>query len=115
MRGSEQTPNFGLEHTSSMVARLAEDSLLGANKPGVVIDCAHGNCLVDGKKSTQRQVEVFRDLTAQIAAGDGDHIRGIMMETFINTKSATDPVVVLSEVVSDLHLLNAAVVRTRGK
>jgi 3-deoxy-7-phosphoheptulonate synthase len=114
LRGSETGANFSAAHQNNLAARIAADPVLGIDNPGLLVDCAHGNCLVDGKKTPGRQVEVLNYLTDQIAAGNVPHLRGIMLETFIDERSATDPVVVLPQIINNLVRLNAAILSMRN-
>jgi 3-deoxy-7-phosphoheptulonate synthase len=74
LRGSDTAPNYGEEHVAAANRRLARAGL----NPRVVIDASHGN----SAKSHLRQVEVAREIAAQVAAGR-TAIAGVMLESFL--------------------------------
>ncbi|MEY4577136.1 MAG: hypothetical protein RL701_1839 [Pseudomonadota bacterium] len=74
LRGGAAGPNFSHEHVSSVVQTLEKSGVA----PRVMIDCSHAN----SGKSHVRQVEVLRDVAAQVAAGT-NAIFGVMLESFL--------------------------------
>jgi 3-deoxy-7-phosphoheptulonate synthase len=74
LRGGSHGPNFSREHVDTTVAKLE-----AAGVPArVMIDCSHAN----SSKNHERQVDVARDIAAQVAAGS-HAIFGVMLESFL--------------------------------
>lgn len=73
LRGGRFGPNFGTHHVILAARLLARAGLT----PRVVVDASHAN----SGKSHVRQLEVARELAAQIA--DGEPIAGVMVESFL--------------------------------
>jgi len=61
------------------VERVCAELAHAGLAPRVMIDCSHAN----SRKQHERQVDVARDVAAQMAAGD-DRIIGVMLESHIN-------------------------------
>ena len=78
LRGSSKGPNYTAEHVLETGAKLAKAGLT----PKVMIDCSHGN----SSKQHAKQIEVGRDLSAQLASGEpnANMIMGVMIESNIN-------------------------------
>src|SRR5215469_6711133 len=74
LRGGTE-PNYDSASVERVCAELAHAGLA----PRVMIDCSHAN----SRKQHERQVDVARDVAAQMAAGD-DRIIGVMLESHIN-------------------------------
>jgi 3-deoxy-7-phosphoheptulonate synthase len=72
LRGDKSGPNYSAEHVADTKRRLAARGLPEV----VVVDASHGN----SQKNHLRQIEVVRDLAAQIAGGE-QGIRGVMVES----------------------------------
>ncbi|HEY0866801.1 MAG TPA: 3-deoxy-7-phosphoheptulonate synthase [Fimbriimonas sp.] len=72
--GSRSGPNFSREHVLSAAQSLQIEGLADR----VMVDFSHANSL----KKHERQMDVGRDVAAQIAAGDS-HIFGVMIESFL--------------------------------
>jgi 3-deoxy-7-phosphoheptulonate synthase len=73
LRGGK-TPNFDAQHVAASCARLRAAGL----REQVMIDVSHGN----SGKQYRRQIEVARDVAAQVAAGDR-RIIGVMIESHL--------------------------------
>lgn len=71
LRGGTGGPNYDAGSVSRAVGRIGEDQRL-------MIDASHAN----SGKDHVRQVDVTREIAAQVAAGN-DNIGGIMMESFL--------------------------------
>ena len=74
LRGGKK-PNYDAASVNQLCAELANAGL----RPQVMIDLSHAN----SSKQYERQVEVGRDVAAQIAAGD-HRIMGVMIESHLN-------------------------------
>jgi 3-deoxy-7-phosphoheptulonate synthase len=74
LRGGTDGPNFTRAHVEDTVAKLEAAGVA----PRVMIDCSHAN----SSKNHERQVDVARDIAAQIAAGS-HAIFGVMLESFL--------------------------------
>jgi 3-deoxy-7-phosphoheptulonate synthase len=74
LRGGTSGPNFSAQHVGEAVAMLAKHKL----QPRVMVDCSHAN---SGKLHT-RQIEVARDVAAQIEAGNRC-VFGVMVESHL--------------------------------
>ena len=72
LRGAQDGPNYSAAHIADARRRLAARGLPEV----VVVDASHGN----SQKNHLRQIEVVRDLAAQIAGGERA-IRGVMVES----------------------------------
>jgi len=73
LRGGKQ-PNYDAASVKQATDQLAEQ----AQNPHLMIDCSHAN----SQKDHTRQIEVCRDVAAQLAAGN-DHIMGVMIESHL--------------------------------
>jgi 3-deoxy-7-phosphoheptulonate synthase len=73
LRGGK-TPNYSAEHVKASVAELNAAKVT----PRLMIDCSHAN----SSKQHERQLDVARDIAAQIKAGD-QSIFGVMIESHI--------------------------------
>ena len=73
LRGG-QSPNYDAAHVAQCCAALRAAGL----REQVMIDVSHGN----SGKSHRRQIEVARDVAAQVAAGDA-RIIGVMIESHL--------------------------------
>ncbi len=73
LRGGK-VPNYDAASVDAACKDLGASGLAAR----VMIDCSHANC----SKQFQRQVEVARDVSEQIAAGD-DRIFGVMVESHL--------------------------------
>ena len=74
LRGGK-APNFNAASVESICRELAVAGLAAK----LMIDCSHAN----SQKQYERQVDVARDVAAQIAGGD-ERIFGVMLESHIN-------------------------------
>ncbi|EAU53396.1 3-deoxy-7-phosphoheptulonate synthase AroG [Mariprofundus ferrooxydans] len=74
LRGGKQ-PNYDAESVARATADLEEAGLY----PYLMVDCSHAN----SSKQFKRQVDVGRDLAAQLAAGNR-HIAGVMIESHLH-------------------------------
>jgi 3-deoxy-7-phosphoheptulonate synthase len=74
LRGGK-APNFDAASVESTCRELAGAGLAAK----LMIDCSHAN----SRKSHERQVDVARDVAAQIAGGD-ERICGVMLESHLN-------------------------------
>ncbi|MFO1480370.1 MAG: 3-deoxy-7-phosphoheptulonate synthase [Turneriella sp.] len=74
LRGSTQGPNYSSEQVKKVSKELVDAGL----RPGLIIDCSHGN----SQKDHNRQPVVARDIAAQIAAGERS-IVGVMLESHL--------------------------------
>ncbi|TKJ22207.1 phospho-2-dehydro-3-deoxyheptonate aldolase [Blastococcus sp. CCUG 61487] len=72
LRGGRTGPNYSATHIASTRQKLAARGL----PETIVVDASHGN----SQKDHRRQIEVVRDLAAQIAGGE-PAIRGVMVES----------------------------------
>jgi len=75
LRGGKQGPNFDAASVDACCAALKR----AGQREQVMVDCSHAN----SNKSHERQIDVARDLGAQIAGGDA-RITGVMIESNIN-------------------------------
>jgi len=82
LRGGSQGPNYAIQDVEKVVGQLKAAGV----EPRLMIDCSHAN----SSKSHVRQVEVLREVAAQIATpgtgngpGNGDAIFGVMLESFL--------------------------------
>jgi len=74
LRGGKQGPNFDAASVQASCSALK-----AAGQPELVmIDCSHAN----SNKSHDRQIDVARDIGAQLASGD-DRIIGVMIESHL--------------------------------
>lgn len=119
LRGSTQGPNYSSEQVKKVSKELVDAGL----RPGLVIDCSHGN----SQKDHNRQPVVARDIAAQIAAGERA-IVGVMLESHLKAgnqkeaplekleygKSITDACIAFEDTAAVLTDL-AAAVRARRK
>ena len=71
LRGGK-TPNYDAEHVSAACAELEAAKL----QPSLMVDCSHAN----SSKQHQRQLDVARDIAAQLAGGSRQ-IFGVMVES----------------------------------
>ncbi len=120
LRGSTQGPNYSSEHVKKTAKELTDASL----RPGLIIDCSHGN----SQKDHNRQPIVAGDIAAQLTAGERS-IVGVMLESHLKAgnqkeaplekleygKSITDACISFDDTVAVLHELAAAVKKRRGK
>ncbi len=74
LRGGSDKPNYDAESVAKAVQKLEEAGI----QSGVMIDFSHANSL----KQHQRQIEVGKDVAAQIAAGN-TAIKGVMIESHL--------------------------------
>ncbi len=72
LRGDQHGPNYSSEHIARARRLLQEKGLPVA----VVVDASHDN----SQKQPQRQIEVVRDLSRQLRAGE-TALRGVMIES----------------------------------
>ena len=72
LRGDAHGPNYSAAHIAATKDALARRGL----PPVVVVDASHGN----SRKDHLRQIDVVRDLAAQVAGGE-QAIRGVMIES----------------------------------
>jgi 3-deoxy-7-phosphoheptulonate synthase len=114
LRGSTQGPNYSSDHVKKAARDLAEAGL----RPGLIIDCSHGN----SQKDHNRQLVVAREVAAQIAAGERAII-GVMLESHLKAgnqkeaplekleygKSITDACIAFEDTAAVLTDLAAAV------
>ncbi len=117
LRGGK-APNYDAASVEAACKELGASGLAAR----VMIDCSHANC----RKQYQFQVEVARDVGAQIAAGD-DRIFGIMVESHLKPGrqdllpgkpleygvSITDPCLGWEDSLTVLDILADAVQRRR--
>ncbi len=73
LRGGKE-PNYRAEH----VAAAAQEMAAAGIPARLMIDCSHGN----SRKDPRRQIEVARDVAAQLAAGQ-DKVIGVMIESHL--------------------------------
>jgi 3-deoxy-7-phosphoheptulonate synthase len=76
LRGGSGKPNYGSEHIAYARELLKKAGLT----PSIMVDCSHDN----SAKQPERQVEVMKDVVAQVTAGDRDII-GTMLESNLRT------------------------------
>ena len=114
LRGGSAGPNFDAASVDAACKDLAKAGLASR----VMIDFSHANC----NKQFKRQLDVARDVGAQMAAGD-ERIIGAMVESHLNEgrqdltpgkpldygKSITDPCIGWEDSVETLEILAAAV------
>lgn len=119
LRGSTQGPNYSSEHVKKVSKELVDAGL----RPGLIIDCSHGN----SQKDHNRQPAVARDVAAQIAAGERAII-GVMLESHLKSgnqkeapldkleygKSITDACIAFEDTAALLTDLAAAVTKRRS-
>ncbi len=119
LRGGK-APNYDAASVEATCAELAAAGLAAR----LMIDCSHAN----SRKSHERQVDVARDVAAQIAGGD-ERIFGVMLESHLNEGrqdlvpgreleygvSITDACIGWETTVTTLELLADAVRRRRVK
>jgi 3-deoxy-7-phosphoheptulonate synthase len=74
LRGGK-APNYDAASVAATCKELATAGLAAR----LMIDCSHAN----SQKKAERQLDVARDIAAQIAAGD-DRIFGVMIESHLN-------------------------------
>jgi 3-deoxy-7-phosphoheptulonate synthase len=72
LRGDKSGPNYSAAHIAETKRKLAARGLTEV----IVVDASHGN----SQKDHRRQIEVVRDLAAQVAGGERA-IRGVMVES----------------------------------
>jgi len=72
LRGGNTGPNYGSEHVAFARELLRKSGV----EPNLIVDCSHAN----SGKDPRRQIEVLRDVLAQLRAGS-DVIRGFMLES----------------------------------
>jgi 3-deoxy-7-phosphoheptulonate synthase len=72
LRGGPTGPNYGTEHIAFARELMRKSNFL----PNIIVDCSHDN---SGKRP-ERQIDVMRDTTQQILAGNRDII-GSMLES----------------------------------
>lgn len=75
LRGSTKGPNYAAEFVEEAGEKLKKAGL----NPRLMVDCSHGN----SNKQHQRQIDVGRDIAAQLA-GDGptsQMLMGVMIES----------------------------------
>ncbi|MCW2700931.1 MAG: aroG [Blastococcus sp.] len=72
LRGDKRGPNYSAAHIADTKRKLSQRGLPEV----VVVDASHGN----SQKNHLRQIDVVRDLAAQMAAGERA-IRGVMVES----------------------------------
>jgi len=120
LRGSTQGPNYGSEFVKKTAMELTDAAL----RPGLIIDCSHGN----SQKDHNRQAVVAGDVAAQLAAGEHS-IVGVMLESHLKAgnqkeaplekleygKSITDACIAFDDTVAVLKELAAAVKKRRTK
>jgi len=119
LRGGKE-PNYGAQHVQAACAELAKAGL----PERLMIDCSHANAA----KQYQRQMEVARDIGAQLAAGER-RIIGVMVESHLVEgrqeladagtlrfgQSITDPCLGWDDSVALLETLAEAVRRRRAR
>ncbi|MCS6971769.1 MAG: 3-deoxy-7-phosphoheptulonate synthase [Leptospiraceae bacterium] len=120
LRGANSGPNYSSEHVKKYARDLAEAGL----RPGLIIDCSHGN----SQKDHTRQPIVARDVAAQIAAGE-PAIMGVMLESHLKAgnqkeaplaqleygKSITDACMAFEDTAEVLYELAEAVRKRRNR
>jgi len=75
LRGGNDKPNYDAPSVAKAVERLKKANI----ESGVMVDFSHANSL----KQHARQIEVSKDVSAQIASGN-TQIKGIMIESHLN-------------------------------
>ena len=119
LRGGK-TPNYDAPHVEAACATLRAAGL----REQVMVDVSHGN----SSKAHQRQIEVARDVAAQVAAGD-HRITGVMIESHLEEGrqdlvagtplkrgvSITDACISFDQTVPVLQSLAAAVAARRSR
>ena len=73
LRGGKE-PNYSAEHVRDAVAQLTKAGV----SPRLMVDCSHAN----SRKDYTRQMEVARDVAAQIRNGE-QNIMGVMVESHL--------------------------------
>jgi 3-deoxy-7-phosphoheptulonate synthase len=74
LRGGNTGPNYGADSVQTAIDGLTKAGL----EPRLMVDCSHAN----SRKQPSRQVEVARDVGAQIAGGS-DAVMGVMLESHL--------------------------------
>ena len=82
LRGGAKGPNYGAEHVAEAAGKLDEAGLIKA----IMIDASHDN----SSKKAERQIEVVRDVLAQIGAGNTSII-GAMVESNLEAGNQSFP------------------------
>ncbi len=114
LRGGSSGPNYDAASVDAACKDLAKAGLASR----IMIDFSHANC----NKQFKRQIEVARDVAAQMAAGD-ERIIGAMVESHLlegrqdlvpgkpleHGKSITDPCIGWKDSLATLDILAAAV------
>jgi 3-deoxy-7-phosphoheptulonate synthase len=82
LRGGSGGPNHRLADLLLARRLLAEHAI---RDPGVLVDAAHDNCRVDGRKVPERQVEVVREVLANLGERPELRalVRGFLVESFL--------------------------------
>ncbi|KAI8898306.1 phospho-2-dehydro-3-deoxyheptonate aldolase [Globomyces pollinis-pini] len=82
LRGGNSGPNYD----STNVRECGEKLLKAGLKPGIMIDCSHGN----SSKQHKRQIVVAQDIVNQLSVGStpalvssGEYIAGVMIESHL--------------------------------
>lgn len=92
LRGGKQGPNFDAASVQASCSALKT----AGQREQVMIDCSHAN----SNKSHERQIDVARDIGAQLASGD-ERIIGVMIESHLEAgRQDLKPNVVLKHGVS---------------
>ena len=74
LRGGNSGPNYDAGSVQAAVDGLSKSGL----EPRLMVDCSHAN----SRKQPSRQIEVARDVGAQIAGGS-DAVMGVMLESHL--------------------------------
>ncbi|RXK40787.1 3-deoxy-7-phosphoheptulonate synthase [Tremella mesenterica] len=84
LRGSSKGPNYSADHVEACGEKLKKAGLSSR----LMIDCSHGN----SSKQHQKQIEVGRDIAAQLTSGPTSQmILGVMIESNINEGKQSVP------------------------
>jgi len=73
LRGGKE-PNFDAPHVDAAAREIAAAALAAR----LMVDCSHANC----SRDFRRQIEVARDVAAQLAAGE-ERLMGVMVESHL--------------------------------
>ena len=84
LRGSNNTPNYSIEHLQELKKLMAANQV---KNPSVVIDASHDNCIIDGKKTPERQGDIILNVLDSIKENPSlkNFVKGFMVESFLKS------------------------------
>jgi 3-deoxy-7-phosphoheptulonate synthase len=82
LRGSNDKPNYSLEHIAEVAANFAKTDI---RNPAVIVDVSHDNCIINGVKDHNAQAKIVLEVVKNLRKNPElkELVKGFMLESFI--------------------------------